>query len=98
MQLVRQPDGLKEFHRIGTDVDAGAELGEFARLLVDLDVKSLPAERDGRRQPAKPRSDNRNPARASHRGTLDRLAHPCHPVRGGPACAQCGQSRAAISV
>jgi hypothetical protein len=84
MQLVGEPDGVKEFYRIGADVDAGAELDEFGRLLVDLHFESLPAERDGRRQPAKPRSDNRNPTRASHshgprHETLDRNAHGCHP-------------------
>ena len=66
MQLVGEADRVKELYRIGADVDAGAEFGEFGRLLVDLHLESLPAQRDGRRQPAKARSDNGNPTRVSH--------------------------------
>ena len=66
MQLVRQIERLKDLHRIGADVDAGAELGEFGRLLVDLHLEALTAERDGRRQPAEARSYNGDPTRASH--------------------------------
>jgi hypothetical protein len=66
VQLVGETDGVKEFYRIGADIDPGTEFGEFRRLLVDLNFESLPAERDRRRQPAKPRSDNGNPTRVSH--------------------------------
>src|SRR5438034_10861500 len=95
MQLVGEANGVKEFYRIGADVDAGAELDEFGRLLVDLHFESLPAERDGRRQPAKPRSDNRNPTRVSHLTlrrpkTLDRNVHLCPSRRPGPLCARSG--------
>ena len=66
MQLVGEADGVKELYRIGADVDAGAELGELRRLLVDLHFEALPAQRDGRGQPAQARSDNGNPTRVSH--------------------------------
>ena len=87
MQLVGEANGVKEFYRIGADVDAGAKLGELGRLLVDLHLEALPAQRDGRRQPAKSCADNGNPMSASHpvlrHATLDRNAHPCHPSREG---------------
>ena len=49
-----QADGVKEFYRIGADVNAGAELDEFGRLLVDLHFESLPAERDAAASPPSP--------------------------------------------
>jgi hypothetical protein len=60
MQLLGETDGVKELDGIGTDVDAGAKLGEFRRLLVDLHFEALPTQRDGRRQSAEARSDNCN--------------------------------------
>ena len=66
MQLVGEADGVKELDGVGADVDAGAELGELGRLLVDLHFEALPAERDGRRQSAEAGSDNGNAARFSH--------------------------------
>ena len=66
MELVYKSDRLKELHRVGADVDAGAELGEFGRLLVDLHLETLPAQRDGRRQAAEAGSDNGNATRSPH--------------------------------
>src|SRR5947207_4674304 len=92
MQLVGEANGVKEFYRIGADVDAGAELDEFGRLLVDLHFEFLPAERDGRRQPAKPRSDDRNPTRVAHLMLPDtnvRSERPLVPSRRpGPLCSK----------
>ena len=80
MQLVGEADRVKEFYRIGADVDPGAELGEFRRLLVDLHLESLPAQRDGCRQPAQAplrqwQSDARFPLQCSGHGTLLRREH-----------------------
>src|SRR5262245_34466215 len=58
VQLVGELDGLEELDRVGTDVDAGAELGESARLLVDPHLEPLPAQRDGGGQSAKAGSDD----------------------------------------
>src|ERR1700694_350809 len=66
VQLVGQVERTKNLHRIGAEVDAGAELGELGGLFVDLHLEALTAERDGRRHPAEARSYNRDPTRASH--------------------------------
>src|ERR1700730_8074054 len=66
MQLLGEGDGVKEIDVIGTDVDAGANLGEFRCLLVDLHFEALPTQRDGRRQSAEARSDNCNAPHFTH--------------------------------
>ena len=66
MELADKSDRLKEFHRVGADVDAGAELGEFGGLLVDLHLETLAAQRDGCRQATEARSDNCNATRPGH--------------------------------
>jgi hypothetical protein len=50
VQLVGQRERVKHLHGIGADVDAGAELREFGRLLEDLYFKALMAKRNGRCQ------------------------------------------------
>src|SRR5262245_8740796 len=71
VQLVGETDGPKKLDRVGTDVDAGAELGEFGRLLVDLHLESLPAQRDGGRQSAKAGSDDGYATGVRHRARSD---------------------------
>src|SRR6188768_915501 len=83
MQLVGEFNGMKELDGIGTDVDAGAELGELGRLLVDLHFEALPAQRDGRGESAEACSDDGDATRVSHvmlrRWTLDGNARSRHP-------------------
>src|SRR6476620_11820432 len=90
MQLVGETDGVKELDGVGTDVDAGAELGELGRLFVDLHFEALAAQRDGRGQPAEARSDNGNAPRVSHlmlrEWTLDGNAGRCHPCESKYGC------------
>ena len=57
MELADKSDRFKEFHRVGTDIDAGAELREFGGLLVDLHLETLMAQRNGRRRAAEARSE-----------------------------------------
>src|SRR5215207_81373 len=94
MQLVGEAGGAKELYGVGTDVDAGAELGELGRLFVDLHLEALAAQRDGRSQSAEARSDNGNAPRVSHlmlrEWTLDGNAGSRHPRRQGPIWAQSG--------
>ena len=66
MQLLGEADGVKELDGIGTDVDAGAKLGEFRCLLVDLHFEALPTQHAGRRQSAEARSDNCNATHFPH--------------------------------
>ena len=54
VQLVGQRERVKQLHGIGADVDAGAELREFGRLLEDLYLEALMAKRNGRRQSPSP--------------------------------------------
>src|SRR5271169_3688469 len=82
MQLLGEADGVKELDGIGTDVDAGAKLGEFRRLLVDLHFEALPTQRDGRRQSAEACSDNCNAMHFPHlmlRESDDRWGRPSLP-------------------
>ena len=66
MELADKSDRLKEFYRVGADVDAGAELGELGGLLVDFHLETLAAQRNGCRQAAEARSDNSNTTCLSH--------------------------------
>src|SRR5262249_28141833 len=71
VKLVGEFDGLKELDGVGADVDAGAELGEFSRLLVDLHLEPLPAQRDSGCQSAKARSDDGYATCVRHRARSD---------------------------
>ncbi len=66
MELVGEPDRLKELDRVGADVDAGAELGELGCLLVNLHFETPQAQRDRRRQAAEARPHNGNAMRFRH--------------------------------
>src|SRR5262245_33059404 len=66
MQLVGEADGVKELDGVGTDVDAGAELGELCRLFIDFNFEALLTQRDRRRQAAETRTDNGDTTRRSH--------------------------------
>jgi hypothetical protein len=63
VQLVGKADRLEELDRVGADVDAGAELGELRRLLIDARLEALPAQRNGGREAAEAGSDNGNATR-----------------------------------
>src|SRR4051794_6811865 len=102
VQLVRQIERPEDLHRIGTEVDAGAELRELGRLFVDLHLEALTAERDGRRQSAEASSYNGDPTRASHAtfpppSTLDCNGHPCHPLTSWDGCASLAASEVRYS-
>ena len=48
------------------DLDAGTDFGEFARLLVDIDVETAPQQREGRRQSADTTASDENMRVARH--------------------------------
>ena len=70
VELFSEPDGVEEPDGVGTDIDAGPKLGEFRRLFVDLRFKTLPAQRDGRCQSSKARSNDGNAAHFPHQTFL----------------------------
>ena len=59
-QLLAKPEPDQEPRRVRPDVDAGADLGEPARLLVDLDVEAGLQQADRGGQPADAAADDRN--------------------------------------
>src|ERR1041384_2752620 len=83
MEFLGQSDRLEELDRVGADVDAGAELGELGRLLVDVRLEALPAQRDGSRQPAKTSADNGDPACFRHLRSVTLQLAPITPHRSG---------------
>ncbi len=63
VELLSEPDSVEKPDGVGTDINAGPKLGEFRRLFVDLRFKTLPAQRDGRRQSSEARANDGNAAR-----------------------------------
>ena len=84
VQLTFESGGAKEFHRVGTDVDAGTELRQFGRLLVDLDVEAALASAMAAANPPSPAPTTAIrcalPISSSHEAIIDaeaRSGHPC---------------------
>ena len=53
-----ETERAKDFHRIGSKLDAGADLAELARPLVDAHLDAVPAQRAGSGQAAQSGSDD----------------------------------------
>ena len=54
--LLLQAEIGQHVHRVGADLDAGADLAQLRRLLVDLDVEAGLGQAAGGRQSAEPRA------------------------------------------
>ena len=65
-RLVAETEGVEHFRAVRRDVDAGADLAERRRLLVDLDLKALLPQTDRGGQSAQTRSDDDDPACLRH--------------------------------
>ena len=59
-QLCLEPEPAQHLHGIAADLDAGAEPGELARLLIHGDVDADPPQRRRGRKTAHARADDRN--------------------------------------
>src|SRR5580700_6615870 len=78
-ELFGDPEAMENARRIGADINAGADLAERPRLLIDVHIKSGAQQRRRRSQAANTAANDRNRSRtpADH----DRL----HPVPRAPA-------------
>ena len=60
LQHAGQPKRVQHTRRVRTDLDAGADLAQGRRLLVDLDVDTCPKQRHGGGETTNPRAYHAN--------------------------------------
>ena len=68
-ELVGEPEPVQDARGVRADLDAGADLAQRRRLLVDMDVEARPQQRQRRRQAADAAADDADPAEP-HRATF----------------------------
>src|SRR4029079_2272132 len=68
-QLVGEPEPVQDPRGVRADLDPGADLGDRRRLLVYLHVETGRSQRQRRREPADPGTDDGDAHQSVHRGT-----------------------------
>ena len=65
-QRLLEAQGPVHLHRVGPDLQTGADLFELGRALVDRDLEAAPIERAGTREPADARPDDDDSHGSTH--------------------------------
>ena len=78
-----EAEPLQDAHRVRAHIDAAADLGQLRRLLVDFDLETGPAQRQGGGQAADAGADHGNLERAGRHPNSPRRKRPsvlCRPI------------------
>src|SRR5439155_2699091 len=73
----------QDARRIRAHVDAAADLGEFGRLLVDIDFEARLPQRQCRGEPTDAAADHRDPEGCAAHRDLTQLRRRCQPLKKG---------------